>query len=108
MRLTFRAARDAVGTTASTLVELGQRNGLRLQIFAVIAVRKPKKIGAKLFLVAAAHDRLWPLPTSFRQWRGRAPAKLASKREGRSIIFGAFMPLLVFGRGVDGLCASLD
>jgi 2-polyprenyl-3-methyl-5-hydroxy-6-metoxy-1,4-benzoquinol methylase len=34
---------------ASTLVELGQRNGLRLLKFFGIAVRKPKKIGAKLF-----------------------------------------------------------
>jgi hypothetical protein len=32
---------------ASTLVELGQRNGLRLQKFAGVAVRQPKKIGAK-------------------------------------------------------------
>lgn len=34
---------------ASTLVELGQRNGLRLLKFAGIAVHKPKKIGTKLF-----------------------------------------------------------
>jgi SAM-dependent methyltransferase len=34
---------------ASTLVELGQRNGLRLLKFAGIAVRQPKKLGAKLF-----------------------------------------------------------
>jgi SAM-dependent methyltransferase len=34
---------------ASTLVELGQRNGLRLAKFVSIAVRKPKKVGAKLF-----------------------------------------------------------
>jgi SAM-dependent methyltransferase len=33
---------------ASTLVELGQRNGLRLLKFVGIGVRQPKKIGAKL------------------------------------------------------------
>src|SRR5262249_45608527 len=34
---------------ASTLVELGQRNGLRLLKFVGIAIRKPKTMGAKLF-----------------------------------------------------------
>jgi hypothetical protein len=34
---------------ASTLVELGRRNDLRLLKFVGIAVNKPNKIGAKLF-----------------------------------------------------------
>lgn len=46
---TFVDSADHVGWyDASTLVELGQRSGLRLLKFAGIAVRSPKTVGAKL------------------------------------------------------------
>jgi hypothetical protein len=35
--------------------------------FVGIAVRKPKKIGAKVFFTASAHGHLWPLPSPIRQ-----------------------------------------
>jgi hypothetical protein len=46
---TFVDSADHVGWyDASTLVELGQRSGLRLLKFAGIAVRNPKTVVAKL------------------------------------------------------------